>query len=136
MIVRAAPPEHYGWLVERVGYSPTEGLRAIEALDSTGRIVGMVGFDNWCPNSVEMHFAADKPLALRALMRPAFEYAFSQTGREYIIGLTPASRSKILSWRGALGFREIHRLRDGYALGDDLVYSVLHRDDCKWWRKD
>lgn len=137
MIVKIAPPEHNSWLVERVGYAPTAHLKCIEAISRQDYlIVGMVGFDNWMTNSVEMHFAVDRPAALRSLINVAFKFAFQQCGREYIIGLTPASREKILSWRERIGFKEIHRLKDGFAKGDDLVYSVLHRDDCRWLRKD
>jgi hypothetical protein len=135
VIVRVATPDHYWWLVERVGYAPTTGLRCLEAMDDSGRIAGMVGFDNWMPNSVEMHFAIAKPMALRRLIKPAFRAAFEAADREYVIGLTPSSRARILSWRARFGFKELHRLKDGFAVGDDLVYSALHRDDCPFLKE-
>jgi len=132
-IIHAAPQEHLPWLIERVQYSPTALLKALEAIDSTGRIVGMIGFDNWMPNSCEMHLAIDKPLAIRLLAPPAFRYAFEIRDREYIIALSPASRSRVLKWGARIGFKEVHRLKDGCAKDDDLVYATLHRDECTWF---
>jgi hypothetical protein len=132
--VHGAPPNHLGWLVERVHYAPTIHLKAFEAVDKDGQIVGMIGFDNWMPNSVEMHLAIEKPMSIRLLAPPAFRFAFEIAQREYIIALAPASRSKVLEWGIRIGFKEIHRLKDGCAKGDDLVYAVLHRDDCTWFR--
>jgi hypothetical protein len=73
-------------------------------------------------------------MSIRLLAPPAFRFAFEIAQREYIIALAPASRSKVLEWGIRIGFKEIHRLKDGCAKGDDLVYAVLHRDDCTWFR--
>ena len=133
-IIHAAPPEHLGWLVERVHYAPTAMLKAIEAIDQGGQIVGMFGFDNWMPNSCEMHLAIEKPLAIRLLAPPSFWYAFEVMDREYILALAPASRSRVMEWGARIGFKEMHRLKDGCAKGDDLIYAVLHRDNCTWFK--
>lgn len=135
MIVRAAPSEHFGWMLSRIGYAPTAGFKAIEAIDYSGAIAGMIGYDNWTPNSVNMHVFLERPIAWRALVRPAFEYPFLQAGKEYVLGLLPASRSKVVKFLSRLGFREQARIRDGFAKGDDLIFSALHRDDCPVLRK-
>jgi hypothetical protein len=136
MLVRAALPEHYEWIASRVGFKPTETMTAIEVVDAKGEPLAMASFDNWGHNCCEMHFAAETPIALRPLARAAFDYIFNELGREYIIALTPASKTTALRWRERVGYREIHRLKDGWAKGDDLVYSVLHRDDCRLLRKE
>lgn len=136
MIIRQAPVEHYRWLVERVGWAPTGAMRAIEAIDESGEIAGMVAFDNWMFNSAEIHFAVDKPIAFRKLMFAAFDWIFNQSERDYIIALTPAKmRADVLDIGRRVGFKEIHRLKDGFAKGEDLVYSVLHKDACKYLKR-
>jgi hypothetical protein len=95
----------------------------------------MIGFDGWMDNSAEIHFACERPIALRSLARAAFRFIFEVADREYLYALAPTSRSQVIEWGRRIGFTEIHRLKDGCAKGDDLVYSVLHRDNCTWWRK-
>ena len=130
MIVRAAPTSHFEWMLNRICYAPTAGFRAIEAIDGDGQIAGMLGYDGWTPNSVQMHVYLKRPIAWRALMRPAFEYPFLEAGKQYVLGVLPASRWKVAGFLSRLGFREQARLKDGYAPGDDLIFSALHRDDC------
>jgi hypothetical protein len=70
VIVRAAIPEHFAWLCQRIGYSPTAEFRAIEAVDAAGAIHGMVGYDLWTEGSVWMHVALENPAALRSIVGP------------------------------------------------------------------
>ncbi len=136
LTVRAAPREHYGWLSERAGCLPTEGFRAIEAVDSQGRIRGMVGFDGWTDGSVGMHVALDTPNAARALIRPAFLYPFVQVSRRVVIGVTAGNNYRAIRFNLRLGFREALRIPDGWAPGVDLVVMTMRREDCRWISKE
>ena len=132
MIVRAAPPEHYAWIRDRTGLRHSTEFRAIEALDASGEIRGMVGYDDWTPNSVQMHVAIDTPIVTRALVRPAFVYPFIEAGRKVVIGVTPSDRERALVFNKRLGFHETMRLHNGYADGVDLVFQLMTRDECRW----
>lgn len=138
-----SPPEHYAWLGERTGCEMTAGFRAIEAQDGAerycrlcgryhGRIVGMVGYSGWTPNSVGMHLALDKPAAIRALLQHGFRYAFVQAEKQLVIGVTPGDNDRALKLNRHLGFRETYRVRDAWKPGVDLVIQELRRDDCRW----
>lgn len=136
MRVQAAPPLHFAWMTSRSGYCPAWDFRAIEAIDEHGRILGMVGFDRWLGNAVEMHVALDSIAAARALRTPAFDYAFRQGGKGIAIGVVPGHNKKALLLAERLGFRETHRIRDGWAEGDDVVLLELRREDCRFLRGD
>lgn len=134
MKVRAAPPQHLGWIQERVGCALTPGATAIEAIDSAGRVLGMVVFDGWTPNAVQLHVAVDTPAAWVALTRPMFQYVFEQAGREVLMGMVLGSNTKCLRLARGLGFRGSHRVKDGHSKGVDLVMVEIRKNECRWLR--
>lgn len=125
LTVRAAPLEHYPWLLDRIALPYSADMRAIEAVDDEGRIWGMVGYTNWTPNSVRMHLSAE-PYCWRPLIRPAFEYPFQTRG--LVLVQLPAHASHGVSIAKRLGFKETHRIRDGFAVGDDLIILEKHKE--------
>lgn len=130
--VRAAPPAHFAWLESRTGCVLTRCARAIEAVDATGRIRGMVAYDNWTEAAVFAHMAVESASVWRALLRPAFEYPFVQLEREILFGLIVASNVRSMALVEALGFRQAHRVRDGWSRGVDMVLWEMRREDCRW----
>lgn len=132
MIVRPAPKEHYLWLVDRTGLNLSLGFRAIEAVDEAGRIHGMVGYDDWTPNSVQMHVAIENPAATRSLLRHAFQYPFKEAGRGLVVGVTPGHLARALKFNKSIGFREVYRIKDGWTPGTDIVIQEMRRDECRW----
>lgn len=132
MIVRDAPQEHFGWLLERLGYSPTLEFRALEALDSNGAIGAMVGFDWWTPNSVQMHVAILVPACGRAILRPAFEAVFVRAKKGLALGTIPADRRRCLNLATRLGFEPLSLVHDGWSRGVDLHLFQMRRENCRW----
>ncbi len=132
MIVRAAPPEHFSWIADRAGLVPGGGFHALEAVDASGRIHGMVGFDGWTPNAVALHVAIDHPAALRHLIRPSFAIAFESFGRSVVVATVLSANTKSLRLVRHLGFREVMRGRDWWAPGVDMVWHEMRREECRW----
>lgn len=132
MNVRAATPEEYSWLLGRVGYTPTASFRALAAVDNTGRVRGMVGFDSWTENSAQAHFAVDTPMALRELAPAAFEYVFHQAGRGVLVGVVREDNARSRRATKHLGFKEAYRIRDGAAAGVALLLYELRREECRY----
>lgn len=130
--VRVAPSEHFEWLCERVGCSPTPAFQAIEVIDRNGKILGMSGYDFWTPNSVQMSVALGSHIAGRALLRLAFEYPFVQQNRGLVIAYVSAKNSEALRLDASLGFRETHRIVDGHSMGVDLVLLEMRKHECRW----
>lgn len=131
LTVRAAPPEHFPWIMERTGCGLTQGTRAIEAVDSTGRIVGMVAYDNWTPNSVQAHMAVEYAAVWRSLKGPAFSYPFEECGRSVLLGVITADNERSAELARSFGFTEAHRIRDGWAAGVDLIVFEMRRNECR-----
>jgi len=132
MIVRAAHPSHYLWLMKRAGCAVTGAFRAIEAVDAQGEIRAMVGYDLWTATSVWMHVAIDSPVAGRSILRPAFEYPFLEAGRDIILATVRGSNLKARRLDEHLGFREVHRVKDGIAHGEDLIMFEMRKSECRW----
>ena len=136
MRVQAAPPEHFTWIVERTRCALSPGARGIEAVDDAGRIRGMVIYDGWTENACQAHMAVDSPIVWRHLLRPVFAYPFLEAGKGVLIGTIPSHNHKSVAMTRALGFREAHRVRDGWAPGDDMIVFEMRREDCRFIRGD
>lgn len=132
MKVEAARYHELEWLVARTGYAPTQGARAIKATDGEGRIRGMVAFDGWTPASVQAHIALDTPVAWRSLLVPTFDWAFNQLGKRLMVGTILGDNARSLKLATSCGFREVHRVRDGWNVGVDLVFLELRREECRF----
>lgn len=132
MIARTAPPEHFPWFTERTGYLMPSDFTAIEAVDGAGRILGMVGFDHWMPNSAHIHLAMDSAAAVLPLLRKAFEHPFQRARVGVLVAVIAASNPKMLRLAERLGFRETGRIRDGWAVGSDSIVLDMRREECRW----
>jgi hypothetical protein len=128
LIVRAAPKEDFTWIGMRTGCVLTQNARAIEAVDETGWIRGMVAFDNWTDNAVQVHIATDTPIAWRYLAGPGLEYPFIQGKRGVVIGLIARSNKRSCRFARKMGFEEVGCIEDGQAVGDDLLLFRLRRE--------
>jgi hypothetical protein len=135
VIVRAAPPEHYGWIAERAQIVIGPAFRAIEAIDEAGKIHGMVGYDGLYGNMVCAHIALDHPAALRHLLEPGFRIPFRDLGRGVLVAQVLSTNERSLRLMARLGFTYLARVRDGKAKGVDLCLFEMRAEDCKWIRK-
>lgn len=131
-MVRAAPAEHFAWLASRISWAPTTGFRAIELLDASGLIRGMVGYDCWTPNSVQMHVGLASPAACRPLLVPAFSYPFLEAGLGLVLGVVPACNANSVNFALRVGFRLVHRTAHGWDQGVDLLHFEMRRDECRY----
>ena len=136
MIVRDAPAEHYGWIAERARLAIGPSFRAIEAVDESGRIHGMVGYDGWTDNAVCIHIALDNPAALRALLKPGFGIPFLRLNKGVILAQVVSSNDRSLRLVPRLGFRFAYRVRDGWAKGLDMVWFEMRKEDCRHIRRE
>lgn len=129
MHARAATAQERKWVIERVGCAATDGLRAIVAVDAAGRIRGATAYDFWTPASVQCHMAAETPLAWRALLPAALEYPFLEANKRVLLAVIRASNAMSLKVAHHIGFGERCRVKDGFAVGDDLCFMELRRED-------
>lgn len=137
MRVTAGHSEAFEWVQARTGCVLTPNARAIEARDASGRIRGVVAYDHWTVNAVQAHMAVDAPVVWRSLLPSVFEYPFLEAGKGLLLGVIPDGNKRSINMTKRLGFREAHRVVDGWAVGEDLVVMEMRRHDCRWLqRKD
>lgn len=133
MWARATTPEDKAWLVERVGCILTDKAKGVAVVDGHGTTVAAFVCDRWTETLAEAHIAVDSPIALRTLTREGFRWFFQH--REILVGHVRASNTRALKLDAHLGFREVARIRDGFARGDDLVILELRRENCRWLKE-
>jgi RimJ/RimL family protein N-acetyltransferase len=134
-IVPASTSEDKEFFYEAVGYMGGEDFRGIKFVEE-GRVLAMVGYDYWTLNAVHAHIYIGDARALvgRIFLREIFRYPFEQAGRGLVIAYTPAYNTQSLKLQRFLGFREIARIPDGWAIGSDMVISELRKESCVWLR--
>lgn len=120
------------WLIERTSAALTGYARGIKVEDERGRIRGMVVYDNETPASFQAHMAVETPIAWRALLPAVFEYPFIQCEKAVLLGVIPAGNLRSCRMVDSLGFRTAHRIRNGWAAGEDLVLFEMRRDECRY----
>jgi hypothetical protein len=132
MIVRAAPPEHFQYLVERAGVFPSPLFKAIEAVDENGTVHGMFGYDGWTPNAVVMHVALDNPVVLRRLIHAAFMFPFVQLNLGVALCAIRGDNPRSLKLTEKVGFKRVYTIKDCFGPGIDQMIFEMRREDCRW----
>lgn len=136
MLVSAAQPEDFAWIVKQTGCALSKDVRAIKAVDAAGEIRGMVAYDMWTPNSCQAHMALGTPVAARSLLRRAFHYPFVFADRGILLGYCRASNTRARKLHDSLGFELLCVVPDGWTSGEDLCIVQMRRENCRWIRNE
>lgn len=90
-------------------------------------------FDNWTYTSCNIHIVIEKPIVLKhGFLNEIGNYIFNTCGRIMLLGCTPANNVKALKFNKHAGMKEVYRLKDGYDVGIDYVFTQMLKDECKW----
>jgi hypothetical protein len=134
--VEAAKAQDFRWLQARTSCALTTDFTALKAVDSAGRIRGMVGFCNNTESATQAHMAVDAPIVWRSLLPAAMHYVFEQCRKDILLGAIPSGNARSIRLAQSAGLREVHRVRDGWAKGEDLVLLELRREECRFLSKE
>jgi RimJ/RimL family protein N-acetyltransferase len=121
-------------------YRGEDGKRfysAIGWLDSSGKFVAGVIYDNLRRPNVDLHIATvpGSMWCRPEFLREIFRYAFEQLGCSRATGKTPAKNQASRRMQEALGFRLEGIVREACDDGGDLcIYGMLARE-CRWLRE-
>jgi len=115
----------------------TANFKGLTQVADDGTLEVIVGYDDWMPNSVQMHlWVHPRAQITRQMIREAFRYAFLIGGpRDVAIGVTPCDNEAALEVNRRLGFVETYRVKDGWLPGTDLAIQELRREQCHWIRE-
>jgi hypothetical protein len=131
-VIEAANDADIQLFKEATSYHCTDQFKAI-VLRVKGEIHAMTGYDFWTPNAVQMHIWIKHPEAYlsKEFIQECFGYPFG-SGRNLVIGVTPGDNERALEFNRKIGFKEAHRIKDGWSLGTDMVIQEMRRDECRW----
>lgn len=132
-MIKAADDADIALFIAATSYNPTSQFKAIKLVNEEGEIQAMAGYDYWTPNAVQMHIWIQHPEAYlsKEFVQEGFGYPFN-SGRNLVIGVTPGDNTRALDFNRKLGFKETHRIKDGWSLGTDMVIQEMRRDECRW----
>jgi L-amino acid N-acyltransferase YncA len=103
--------------------------------EATDRLMGVVAYNGFWGHVCTMHTAGDGNWVSRRLLWRSFDYPFRQLGLQAVLAPVAASNARALNFDTKMGFKEVHRIRNGWDLGDDLIILQLLREDCHWLKR-
>lgn len=130
MTVRAATYQEIAALCRVTGLVPTPHAKGVTQ-NIENLTHGIVVYDRWTANSVEMHVWIPRSIT-KGFIRACFDYPFIQAGKGLVLGVTPSNNTAALAMNKKLGFRVVHVIKDGNAVGEDLVLQEMRKEECKW----
>lgn len=109
----------------------SDSTGGIVAIDDNGVPQGVMLLDTWAENSVIGHTAIQHPMVLRE-MSEVLRYVFDTCDKGMLLGMIISNNKKSLRFHKHIGFTELYRIIDGYALGVDIVLVQLLRENCRY----
>lgn len=129
---------HMSYLEDDLGIKLSGVARGVAAVDVQGIrwVQGVIVFDGWTENACMAHIWVPNPAALGDLIGPAFRYAFEFPGNKGVILCTVRDDNhkckRLLAGPRGLGFKMVHRVKDGWARGIDSLLFEMRKQDCAW----
>ena len=133
-MISAANAEDKQLFAAATGYAVSAEFNGIKLTGEDGRILAMVGFDYWTPNSAAIHIWLPAKIGLKGktFFRELFHYIFVTCGKGVVIGTIPASNPSCIKFTRGMGFSALPNIKDGWDVGVDMTISEMRRVDCKW----
>jgi len=115
---------------------PSGDFQAFASLSEfDNAVLGAVAFNGFWGHVCSMHVAGTGRWLSRTLIWRSFDYPFRQLDMRAVMAPVAASNTRSLKFVQRMGFREIHRVKDGWDTGDDLIVLQMLREDCHWLNK-
>jgi RimJ/RimL family protein N-acetyltransferase len=118
------------YLCEAIGLVPTPHIQVIGRTNGEGKLVGVVGYDNWNEVACEMHMAGEPGWITREFMRVAFDYPFNKAGLNMVLARVPCGNPVALEIDKRLGF-ELECTLIGAHQDGALHILSMRREDCR-----
>ena len=97
-----------------------------------GWLVAVVGFNNFTPNSCQIHVASKGDYWMnKSLLLAAFDYPFNKLKVKVILAPIAKTNVKSLNLCRKLGFEQVADIPYGHPDGD-LIVMAMKRNQCRW----
>lgn len=110
----------------------SEDFQAIGRLGAGGDLIGVVAFNGFCGNVCSVHIAGDGNWVSREFIKAVFDYVFRQLNLVAIVSPIAANNDRALRFDKHFGMREVHRIKNGWADGVDLIILEMRKEDCRY----
>lgn len=134
MIECGRQEEMVQYLKDKLQWIPSPAARTIGSVDKDGRILGVVGYDNWNCASCTMDIAGEPGWLSKQLIWAAFDYPFNVLGCNVVLSSIASTNKRSLSINERLGFKTECVIPSAHPKGD-LVIRSLRKEDCVWLKK-
>lgn len=127
---------HYdwGWFQLHQRFLRVGDMTGIMAIDmDTNRTVAGVLFDTWTENSCQAHIVIEEPMVLRhGFLEECFNFVFNTANRKMLLGYVSSNNEKAMKFDKHIGFEEVHRIKDGFADGIDIIIYQMLKENCRF----
>jgi RimJ/RimL family protein N-acetyltransferase len=126
-----------GFLQEHAVRLPPSGdFQAFGSVSArTDELLGVVAFNGFWGHVCSIHTAGAGNWMSRSLIWRTFDYPFRQLDMRALMAPVAASNTRSVNFIKRMGFKEIHRVPNGWDEGDDLIVLQMLREDCPWLAK-
>ena len=119
------------WLSEVGKYDYSQNTACI-GQEKDGKLIAVVGYNSFLPNSCQMHIASTDVLwATKDFLFAVFDYPFNKLEVKVIIAPICKDNVKSLNLCRKLGFEQVADIPYGHPNGD-LIIVTMKRNQCKW----
>ena len=100
--------------------------------EKDGELIAVVGYNNFAPNSCQIHVATTDVYWLnKELLFAIFDYPFNKLEVKVILAPIYKGNTKSLNLCRKLGFKQVGDIPYGHPEGD-LIVVAMKRNQCKW----
>ena len=119
------------WLSEVGKYDYSQNTACI-GQEKDSKLIAVVGYNNFLPNSCQMHIASmDVLWPTKDFLFAVFDYPFNKLKVKVIIAPICKDNVKSLNLCRKLGFEQVADIPYGHPDGD-LIVVAMKRNQCKW----
>jgi hypothetical protein len=130
------PFKHLEYVESVLSVPISKATRGVVALDDQNKPCGVCLADGWTHTACNAHLAVQNPMCLRKLFGEFAQYVFITCDKQMMIGIVEETHVRALKLDKNIGFKEIYRLKDGYAPDVDQIIMRLNKADCRFLHKD
>ena len=119
------------WLSKKEKFDYSQNTACI-GQEKDGKLIAVVGYNSFLPNSCQMHIASTDVLwPTKDFLFAVFDYPFNKLKVKVIIAPICKGNVKPLNMCRKLGFEQVADIPYGHPDGD-LIVVTMKRNQCKW----
>lgn len=120
----------FEYLEQKCGIMWTPDFQALGRVVD-GRLVGVIGFNNFNGASCQMHMAGEPRWVSRGLIETAFRYVFIMRDLKMAFAFVPSGNQVALDIDLRVGFKKLMTIRDAHPDGA-LHVLQMRKENCRW----